>query len=83
MLIKYELDTKGTGHVFFRNKLLHAEQSQFQSIEISDLDILGRVLVLDNIISIYSKLVHSSTRTSTYLYEYILVQATVLLARTG
>lgn len=54
MLIKYDLDTKGTGHVFFRNKLLHAEQSQFQSIEISDLDILGRVLVLDNIIQLSS-----------------------------
>ena len=54
MLIKYDLDTKGTGHVFFRKKLLHSEQSHFQSIEISDLDILGRVLVLDNIIQLSS-----------------------------
>ncbi|MEC7985070.1 MAG: hypothetical protein VX278_07895 [Myxococcota bacterium] len=52
MLIKYNLDDKGTGHIFFRNRLLHYEKSPFQSIEISDLDILGRVLVLDGIIQL-------------------------------
>ena len=51
-LKKYDLDDKGTGHVFQRNKLVAAERSKFQNIEISDLDILGRVLVLDNIIQL-------------------------------
>ena len=52
MLIKYDLDNKGTGHVFDRKKLICSEKTQFQKIEISDLDILGRVLVLDNIIQL-------------------------------
>jgi spermidine synthase len=52
MLVKYDLDDKGTGHVFQRNKLVAEERSKFQNVEISDLDILGRVLVLDNIIQL-------------------------------
>lgn len=52
MLIKYDLDAKGTGHVFERKKLLELKKSDFQTIEVSDLDILGRVLVLDNIIQL-------------------------------
>lgn len=54
MLVKYNLDAKGTGHVFERNRLIVCEQSAYQKIEISDLDILGRVLVLDNIIQLSS-----------------------------
>ena len=50
--IKYLLDDKGTGHVFERKHLLVTEQTKYQKLEISDLDILGRVLVLDNIIQL-------------------------------
>ncbi len=52
MLIKYNLDDKGTGHVFNRNKTIVFQESKYQKIEISDLDILGRVLVLDDIIQL-------------------------------
>ena len=52
MLVKYNLDSKGTGHVFERKKLLVKEESSYQKIEISDLDILGRGLVLDDIIQL-------------------------------
>ncbi len=52
MFVKYDLDAKGTGHVFERLRLIEQESSCFQQIEISDLDILGRVLVLDNIIQL-------------------------------
>ena len=52
MLVKYNLDAKGTGHVFSRKRMLHYEQSPYQIIEVSDLEILGRVLVLDNIIQL-------------------------------
>ncbi len=52
MLIKYNLDDKGTGHVFERKELHVMENSKYQRIEISDVDILGRVLVLDNIIQL-------------------------------
>lgn len=52
MLVKYDLDAKGTGHVFERTRLVAAEDTEYQSVEISDLDILGRVLVLDNIIQL-------------------------------
>ena len=52
MLIKYDLAPNGTGHVFERKRLIVSEKSPFQSIEISDLDILGRVLVLDNVIQL-------------------------------
>lgn len=51
-LKKYDLDDKGTGHVFQRHRLVAEEKTKYQSIEISDLDILGRVLVLDNIIQL-------------------------------
>lgn len=54
MLVKYDLDAKGTGHVFERKALIVDESSEYQKIEISDLDILGRVLVLDNIIQLSS-----------------------------
>lgn len=54
MLVKYNLDAKGTGHVFERKQMLHYEQSPYQIIEVSDLEILGRVLVLDNIIQLSS-----------------------------
>ncbi len=54
MLVKYDLDAKGTGHVFERKTLIVDEVSYYQKIEISDLDILGRVLVLDNIIQLSS-----------------------------
>lgn len=52
MLVKYDLDDKGTGHVFKRINEVVSETSEFQKIEISDLEILGRVLVLDNIIQL-------------------------------
>lgn len=52
MLVKYDLDDKGTGHVFERKNVIASCQSEYQKIEISDLDILGRVLVLDNIIQL-------------------------------
>ena len=52
MLIKYDLAPNGTGHVFERKRLVVSEKSPFQSIEISDVDILGRVLVLDNVIQL-------------------------------
>lgn len=52
MLVKYDLDDKGIGHVFERRNLVASCQSEYQKIEISDLDILGRVLVLDNIIQL-------------------------------
>ena len=52
MLVKYDLDDKGTGHVFERKLLIANEKSEYQKIEISDLDILGRVLVLDDIIQL-------------------------------
>ena len=52
VLVKYDLDAKGTGHVFKRKELIESKSSEFQRIEISDLDILGRVLVLDNIIQL-------------------------------
>lgn len=54
MLVKYDLDAKGTGHVFERKSLIAQEESKYQTIEISDLEILGRVLVLDNIIQLSS-----------------------------
>ena len=54
MLVKYDLDAKGTGHVFERKSLIVEEKSKYQKIEISDLEILGRVLVLDNIIQLSS-----------------------------
>lgn len=52
MYIKYNLDDKGTGHVFKRNKLHVKKTSKYQTIEISELEILGKVLVLDNIIQL-------------------------------
>ena len=52
MLVKYDLDDKGTGHVFKRKHLHVYEWSDYQKIEISDLDILGRVLALDDIIQL-------------------------------
>ncbi len=52
MYIKYNLDDQGTGHVFKRKKLLVKEVSEYQTIEISELEILGKVLVLDNIIQL-------------------------------
>ena len=36
MLIKYNLDDKGTGHVFERKELHVMENSKYQRIEISD-----------------------------------------------
>ena len=54
MLVKYDLDAKGVGHVFYRESQIHYERSPFQSIEIADLELLGRVLVLDNIIQLSS-----------------------------
>ena len=49
---KYLLDDLGNGQLFNRKSLIHAEKSAWQSIEISDLEILGRVLVLDDIIQL-------------------------------
>ena len=54
MLVKYDLDSKGTGHVFERKKLVVSERSRYQKIEIAELDILGKVLVLDDIIQLSS-----------------------------
>tara|TARA_Y100001972_G_C7576611_1_gene289315 strand:+ start:65 stop:886 length:822 start_codon:yes stop_codon:yes gene_type:complete len=52
MYIKYNLDDQGIGHVFKRNNLIVKETSKYQTIEISELEILGKVLVLDNIIQL-------------------------------
>ena len=52
MQCKYLLDDLGNGQLFNRVSLIHSEKSVWQSIEISELDILGRVLVLDNIIQL-------------------------------
>ncbi len=52
MLVKYHLDDKGTGHVFKRKNVVSSCRSEYQKIEISNLDILGRVLVLDDIIQL-------------------------------
>ena len=52
MYVKYLLDDEGTGHVFKRKKVYAKENSAFQAIEISELEILGKVLVLDNIIQL-------------------------------
>ena len=49
---KYLLDDHGNGQLFNRKSLIHAEKSDWQSIEISELEILGRVLVLDDIIQL-------------------------------
>ena len=49
---KYLLDDHGNGQLFNRKLLIHAEKSDWQSIEISELEILGRVLVLDDIIQL-------------------------------
>jgi spermidine synthase len=51
---KYYLDDSGTGHVFFRQQLLFSSMSKYQSIEISELDKLGKVLALDKIIQLSS-----------------------------
>jgi len=52
VLIKYDLDANGNGHVFNRKKLLIKKMSEVQKIEISEVDLLGKVLVLDNIIQL-------------------------------
>ena len=52
MQSEYLLDDRGNGQLFNRIELIHEEQSNWQSIEISDLEILGRVLVLDGIIQL-------------------------------
>ena len=49
---KYKLDFKGNGQEFLSKKVIYKTQSKFQKIEISDLDLLGRVLVLDDIIQL-------------------------------
>ncbi len=52
MQTKYLLDDRGNGQLFNRLKLIHEEQSDWQSIEVADLQILGRVLALDGIIQL-------------------------------
>ena len=53
MLIrKYKLDFEGTGQEFACKKVLCEKKSKYQKIEISDLNLLGRVLVLDDIIQL-------------------------------
>lgn len=52
MYVKYLLDDRGTGHVFKREKVLVEESSEYQTIEISELEILGKVLALDGIIQL-------------------------------
>tara|TARA_A100001011_G_scaffold391170_1_gene476067 strand:- start:2183 stop:2998 length:816 start_codon:yes stop_codon:yes gene_type:complete len=49
---RYKLDFSGNGQEFSCKEILHETQSMFQKIEISDLDLLGRVLVLDDIIQL-------------------------------
>ena len=49
---KYKLDFKGNGQEFCCKKVIYETQSKFQKIEISDLELLGRVLVLDDIIQL-------------------------------
>lgn len=53
-LIKYDLDSFGTGHVFERLTMYAKKQTTYQSIEICELEYLGKVLVLDNIIQLSS-----------------------------
>ena len=52
MQTKYLLDDRGNGQLFNRIELIHEEQSDWQSIEVADLQILGRVLALDGIIQL-------------------------------
>tara|TARA_R100001224_G_scaffold73267_1_gene44847 strand:+ start:215 stop:1024 length:810 start_codon:yes stop_codon:yes gene_type:complete len=52
MFVTYSLDNNGVGHVFNRETLHVQEESKYQSIEISTLGILGKVLVLNNIIQL-------------------------------
>jgi spermidine synthase len=54
MLKRYKLDNKGTGHVFKRKKLYCSENSKYQKIEVSELNILGKVLALDDILQLSS-----------------------------
>jgi len=52
MLKRYKLDNKGTGHVFKRKKLFRSEVSKYQKIEIAEVNILGKILALDDIIQL-------------------------------
>lgn len=53
MLIKnYKLDSAGNGQQFLCKKIIYEAQSKYQKIQIADLDIVGRVLVLDDIIQL-------------------------------
>lgn len=49
---RYKLDFSGNGQEFSFKKILFETQSMFQKIEIADLDLLGRVLVLDDVIQL-------------------------------
>ena len=49
---EYKLDCKGNGQIFACSEILYQKKSQFQKIEIARLDLLGKVLVLDDIIQL-------------------------------
>ena len=49
---KYKLDDAGNGQTFICNQVLYNNRSKFQKIEVADLELLGRVLVLDDIIQL-------------------------------
>ena len=52
MIKKYLLDKAGNGQLFTCNKIIYEKKSKFQKIQIADLELLGRVLVLDDIIQL-------------------------------
>ena len=54
MLVKYDLDDKGNGHVFNRKKIFVELETKYQKVEISEVEVLGKILALDNIIQLSS-----------------------------
>ena len=51
-MAEYLLDAKGNGQIFAVQKTICKESSAWQTIEISELELLGRVLALDGIIQL-------------------------------
>ena len=49
---KFKLDNAGNGQIFFVNNFICNQQSKYQKIEVCDLNMLGRTLILDDIIQL-------------------------------
>ena len=52
MMAEYALDAAGNGQIFKVQRSICKESSKWQTIEISDLELLGRILALDGIIQL-------------------------------